>query len=476
MPPTAEPPAAAPERPGFAAQVRRYFQGFRVLAETRSEYWGVQLVNVIDSATYFALLEIASVFLSEDIGLDDTLAGYGVALFTVGTTVCLFFSGTVTDWLGIRRSTHVAMLGQSGLRLGIAAVGLLPWLPHRGWLAIGLLALSAPFMAMVQTVFQTANTRFTTARSRAAGFSLWYLGMNLGSAAGGFLIDLVRRGLGWSNSYLFTIAAAAGLLCSLLTWRLVRTEDQLGGPAEGAGPPAGPARNPFQIALEVLREPALWRLLALAGLILGARAVFSYNYLLFPKYWLRTIGGDAAIGTLQAINPILVVVGIVLFVPLVGRFRLFSMLVYGAMVSCLSLFVLALPWQLFSADLARSHYLMSVLCMAILSVGEVVWSPKLYEYTAAIAPPGQEGTYLGLSQVPWFAAKTLVSVLSGHFLVRWCPDGIGPRLAAGQVPYWDSPAAMWLVLGLYGMAGCLLALLLRGWLTRGLRDGGAAAT
>lgn len=469
--------ATAPERLGFLGQVRRYFVGFGVLRETRREYWGVQLVNVIDSATYFALLEIASVFFSEDIGLDDTTAGYGVALFTIGTTVCLFFSGTVTDWLGIRRSTHVAMFGQSALRLGVAAVGLLPGLPHRGWLAIGLLALTAPFMAMVQTVFQTANTRFTTLRSRAAGFSLWYLAQNFGSAAGGFLIDGVRRGLGWSNSHIFTIAAVAGLVCSLLTWRLVRSEDQLGGPDDGApAAPAGAIKGPLQLALQVLREPALWRLLALAGLILGARAVFSYSYLLMPKYWLRTIGPDAAIGTLQAINPILVVVGIVLFVPLAGRFRLFSMLVYGAMISCLSLFTLALPWQLFSGDLAWAHYLMSILCMVVLSTGEVVWSPKLYEYTAAIAPPGQEGTYLGLSQVPWFAAKTLVSVLSGHFLLRWCPEGIGPRLAAGEVPYWESPAAMWLVLGLYGLAGCAVALMLRGWLTRGLREGGAQAT
>jgi len=458
-------------RPGFLAQVRGYFQGFKVLAETGREYWGVQLVNVIDSATYFALLEIASVFLSEDIGLDDTWAGYGVAFFTVGTTICLFFSGTITDWLGIRRSTHVAMLGQSVLRLGIAAVGLLPGLPHRGFLAVGLLALSAPFMAMVQTVFQTANTRFTTTRSRSAGFSLWYLAQNIGSAAGGFLIDLVRRGLGWSNSHLFTIAAVAGVLCSALAWWLVRTEAQLGGPGDAASPAqAPPARNPLQIAREVIREPALWRLLALAGLILGARAVFSYNYLLMPKYWLRTIGADAAIGTLQAINPILVVIGIVLFVPLVGRFRLFSMLVYGAMVSCLSLFALALPWTWFSSDMASAHYLMSILCMVILSVGEVVWSPKLYEYTAAIAPPGQEGTYLGLSQVPWFAAKTLVSVLSGHFLLRWCPEGIGERMLAGTVGYWDGPAAMWLVLSLYGLAGCGVALLLRGWLTRGLKE------
>ncbi|MCM2334022.1 MAG: hypothetical protein NDI82_08735 [Anaeromyxobacteraceae bacterium] len=68
-----------------------------------------------------------------------------------------------------------------------------------------------------------------------------------------------------------------------------------------------------------------------------------------------------------------------------------------------------------------------------------------------------------------------MSVLSGHFLVRWCPEGIGERMQAGTVGYWDGPAAMWLVLGLYGLAGCGVALLLRGWLTRGLREGTGSA-
>ena len=220
--------------------------------------------------------------------------------------------------------------------------------------------------------------------------------------------------------------------------------------------------------MAVLKESAFWRLIVLILLIMGAKAVFAYNYLLMPKYWLRTIGEDAAIGSLQAINPILIVIGIVLFIPFASRWRVFSMLVWGAMISGVSLLALALPWGWLASDLATAHLRMSVLAMILLSVGEVVWSPKLYEYTAAIAPPGQEGTYLGISSVPWFAAKTLVSVVSGHLLVRFCPEGIGPRLAAGAVPYWDGPAAMWLWLGLYALAGCGGALLLRRWLTRGM--------
>ncbi|HET6439146.1 MAG TPA: hypothetical protein VFG59_13850, partial [Anaeromyxobacter sp.] len=276
----------------------------------------------------------------------------------------------------------------------------------------------------------------------------------------------------------------AGLLCCGVTFLMIRNEGQLAtesaepARAETPGPAEKPARerkSPLRIAVAVVREAALWRLIVLIALILGARAVFAYLYLLMPKYWLRTIGENAAMGTLQAINPILIVVGIILFIPLVNRFRLFSMLVYGAMVSALSLLFLAIPYRWASADIAQAHYLMSIACMVVLSVGEIIWSPKLYEYTAAIAPQGQEGTYLGLSLLPWYLAKGVASWFSGHLLVRWCPDGIGTRLAAGEVGYWGSPAAMWLILSLIGLVGCFGALLLRGWLTQGLKEKPAAA-
>jgi dipeptide/tripeptide permease len=195
-----------------------------------------------------------------------------------------------------------------------------------------------------------------------------------------------------------------------------------------------------------------------------------------PKYWLRTIGPDAAIGTLNMINPIGIVIGLILFIPITNRFKVFNMLVYGAMISSLALFPLAVPWRMYGLGIAEAHYLMAILCMVIVTIGEVVWSPKLNEYTAAIAPKGQEGTYLGLSMLPWFLAKTVVSLLSGHMLARWSPETVNingqivplqQAMLNGQVDYWHSPAAMWLVLGSYALGGCILALVFRGWLTRG---------
>ncbi len=457
-----------------------YFRDFGVLKETGKEYWGIQIINFLDCTFYFAMLTIATVFLSQDLGLDDKHAGYATAIFTSATSLMLFVSGMYTDWLGIRKSLHISMAAMLVLRLAVVVVGLMPTLPHRGLLAGGLFFLMAPFMAAIQTIFQSACQRFTTRRSRSAGFNLWYLFMNVGAAAAGFSIDIVRKLLHLPNVHIFTMGVITALLCLVAGVAMVRKEEQLVGPDEPLEERSQEGkvehRSPLQTLRAVVHEPTLWRLLVLIALILGVRAVYAYLYLLMPKYWLRTIGPEAAIGTLNAINPIGIVIGLILFIPITNKFNVFSMLIYGAMISAFSLFPLALPWQWYSPEIANAHYIMACICMIIVTIGEVAWSPKLYEYTAAIAPKGQEGTYLGLSLLPWFIAKTLASAFSGHMLEYWSPETVTVNGASmplkeamiqNQVPYWHSPAAMWLVLGIYALAGCIIAVLLRSWLTRG---------
>ena len=467
----------APKRRGAIAS---YFHDFNVLKETRAEYWGIQIVNFLDCTFYFAMLTIASVFLSEDLGVNDQNAGYAITVFTTATTIFLFFSGMFTDWLGIKKSLQGSMIGMLLLRLGVVFVGVTPSLPHRGMLAAGLFLLMAPFMASIQTVFQSSCARFTTKRSRSAGFNLWYLFMNVGAALGGAMIDVIRKWLHLANVHVFTMGVVTALLCLLVSLTLIRREEQLLGPDEVPEKKEGTAKverkNPLQIVREVVREKAFWRLLVLITLILGVRAVYTYIYLLMPKYWLRTIGPDAAIGTLNTINPIGIVIGLILFIPITNRFNIFKMLVYGAMVSALSLAPMALPWQWYGMDIAQAHYLMAILCMVLLTIGEVVWSPKLNEYTAAIAPKGQEGTYLGMTMIPWFMAKMIVSALSGHMLVHWSPETVNVAGAAmplkeamqkGLLDYWHTPSAMWLILGAFALGGCIIAAMLRGWLTAG---------
>ena len=448
-----------------------YFRDFRVLRETRREYWGMQIINFFDSTTFFAVLTIAVIMLSEDFGFSDEAAGYTVTLYGATATICLFFSGLVTDWLGIRRSLCVAMVGQGITRGAVLLAAFSPELPFRDLIVVIAFFLMAPFVAMVQTVFQAANKRFTTGKSRGAGFNLWYLFMNIGAAAAGYMIDIVRELLELANGHIFSFGVFAAVACLFIAIVAIRREEQLYGPDEE--PAVEPEtqskrKNPFSIALAVVSESAFWRFLALAALLIGVRAVFLYLHLLWPKYWLRVIGPDALIGTLMSINPILVIFGLILLIPILHRFNVYKMLVYGALISAASLFVLAIPSH------GNATYLVSIAALIVFTIGEVIWSPRLQEYTAAVAPEGQEGTYLGLSMVPYFLAKTTVSLLSGHMLTRWVPEGIGDQLAAGTVSFWRSPSALWIILGTFALAGPLIGIALQRWFTKGVRFSRAA--
>jgi MFS family permease len=466
---------------GAPEAVVRYFRDFSVLRETRREYWGLQVINILDSTAYFALLNIVVVSLSADYGFSDTKAGYVFTLFSSAVTIFLFFSGVFSDWLGIKGALVACMVGQVVARGAVVAAASMPEGPVRSALAIGGLALMAPFVAMVQTVFQAANKRFTTERSRGAGFNLWYLFMNVGAAAGGFVVDVFYLQLGLPRYHIFTLGIATSVLSLILVPLAIRRTDQLHGEGEARDEPAPPdrSRSPLQIARAVVVEPVFWRFTALISCLLGVRAVFLYLALLYPKFWLRVIGDDAQIGALQALNPVLVIVGLVVLIPVLNRFGVFRMLVTGAIITSLAQLLQAVP-PFGGLDLARYTYLSTIVFLVVLTVGELIWSPRLQEYTAAVAPKGQEGTYYGLSMVPYFLAKTFVALLSGHMLLRWCPEDIGPRLQAGGVAYWDSPYAMWLILGLAALAGAVVALLFRRWFTKGaeagLRETGPAGT
>jgi predicted MFS family arabinose efflux permease len=340
----------------------------------------------------------------------------------------------------------------------------------------------------MQTTFQAATARFTTRRSRSAGFNLWYLFMNVGGAAAGLSVDLFRVWLKLpnANAHIFTMGAVTAALSLVACLTMVRREEQVIGPND---PPEAREedtvrrKSPLTALGDMLRHRAVWRLIVLIALILGVRAVFLYFYLLMPKYWERTMGADANIGLLTAINPVGIVVGLILFIPLANRYPVFKMLIYGAMISSIALFPMALPWHWYPFDIVQNHYVMSILAMVLVTIGEVIWSPKLNEYTASIAPKGQEGAYLGMSMIPWFLAKTTVSLISGHLLLRWAPETVTVTGAEGgtvQLPlqtamqdrllgYWDRPEAMWLILGGYALAGCLVALALRNWFAEGSR-------
>jgi MFS family permease len=174
------------------------------------------------------------------------------------------------------------------------------------------------------------------------------------------------------------------------------------------------------------------------------KLIFMQMYYVYPKFGIRELGPGAPVGRLWAINSILIIA----LVPVVGlltsKYSAYRMVVVGGIVSAASVFVMALPVEWFQglADgwfgrfVAHSYlglegpvhpyYPMIALFVVGLSIGEALYSPRVYEYAAAIAPKGQETSYAALSYIPFLLAKLLIGAFSGLLLSRYCPAE-GPR-------------------------------------------------
>ena len=103
------------------------------------------------------------------------------------------------------------------------------------------------------------------------------------------------------------------------------------------------------------------------------------------------------------------------------------MIHYGSYVSAISVFVLAFSTSIWAC----------ILFVTVLSVGEAMWSPRLYDYSVSVCKEGREGTYMALSSAPLFMAQLPVGFLSGILLQKFCPE-------EGE----HNSQVMWLIIGL----------------------------
>jgi hypothetical protein len=206
-------------------------------------------------------------------------------------------------------------------------------------------------------------------------------------------------------------------------------------------------------------QQAFRRFLVFMSLVVGVRMVFYHLAYTFPKYGIRELGDGAPIAQVSSmLNSVMIVVLVPICGVLTQKVTAYRMVSVGSLVSALSVFCLAVPASVFQplADGWLGHliahqwlgvdgavnplYVSIFLFIVLLSIGEALWSPRLYEYAAAIAPKGQEASYMALSLLPYFLAKFVVGGSSGWLLAKFCPAE-GPR----------HPEVMWFLIGLMAL-------------------------
>jgi len=424
------------------------------------DLWLVYLATFLEYLGIFSFLQTLPLWLSDDFGLGDESAGWWASVFSLLVTLLSFLAGALADSFGVRRLLVASFVLAAATRLGMS-------LADGPAAAIAWMMAFAFAYALTSPALQVAVNMAAKPHTRAFAFSLWYVSFNLAGAVIGVPIDWVRHRflvdgklasrmldlplLGPREVSAHDVILACGFVSAALAALIVLfVRRDLG---RDAGPSAPASANPLRAVASVVSDRLFWRFMLLMVLLSLVRLMFQHMHFTWPKYVTRVQGDAFPVGTVWSLNSLGILFLAPLATALTRRLPIFQVMFVGAVISAVSPFILC-----FGSSLP-----LQIAMIAVLTVGEALWSPRLYEYNVAIAPKGQEATYVGLAKLPFFLAKLVVAPLSGWLLASYCPKEGG-----------RDPAMLWAIVGMSTLAGPLGMLLLHGWIT-GRRRGDRAS-
>jgi MFS family permease len=432
-------------------------EDLRALLRCPRELWLVYLATIIEYAGVFSFLVTLPLWLSSDFAMSDKQAGFWAATFSTLVSLFVFLVGSIADTVGVRRTLLVSFALSAATRLAMSLA------PTASTALVALFAFGFAY-ATTSPVLQTAVHRAAGPRTRAFAFSLWYVSFNVGGALSGLVVDAARGAfldpatkklaartvdlplLGpramTAQAAIMGIGFLAAAVAVLVVLFMRRDFEHRRDPEESFAPEAKKA-SPLSALAEALADKAFWRFMFLLVLLSLVRMMFQHMNFTWPKYVTRVQDDQFPVGKVWGLNSLLIIGLAPLGTALTRRRRALDVLLFGAFISSLSPFILCLgstmPFQ--------------IAMVLTLTIGEALWSPRVYEYNVSIAPRGREATYVGLGALPYFLAKFLVGPTSGYLLDAYCPAE-GPRKAA----------ILWGIIGLTTMVGPVGILLARGWI------------
>jgi predicted MFS family arabinose efflux permease len=155
--------------------------------------------------------------------------------------------------------------------------------------------------------------------------------------------------------------------------------------------------------LTVLRNPKFMIFLLI---FTGYWIVFWQQWIVLPVYLHTYVDKDIDVELVLVTDGIVVITCTILINHLLRKVAAFNAIVLGTLVTSLCWVVLVL----------RASMLGAVISIVVLAVGEIIQQPRYYEYISRLAPPGQQGTYMGFAFLPlglgsliggWFGGRAL---------------------------------------------------------------------
>jgi dipeptide/tripeptide permease len=446
----------------FSERLREIRTGFE------RPFWIANISEIFERLSYYGAFASLALYLQEQLNFSTEQTGTLTGIFGGMVWFLAIFGGAAADRLGFRRALSVAYLILAAAYFLIGSIGA-PWLaPVRNAVPISLfvgfiLILPALGISLVKPCVVGTTARASKENVRSIGYSIYYTMVNIGGAAGPYCASWAHRHLGVENVYrLAALSVFAMFFVVLFFFREPRKP--------GDAPPpsiATVARNfcvvvgNYRLVLPVLMIALLLRiglwlyssfsvpwwiwsgllLLVLTGIsrfmwflviFTGYWIVFWQQYISLPGYIHGYINPHADVEIILVTDGLTVITLTLVMNYLIRKMPAFQAVILGTVVTSVAWLILAFRPTVWGA----------VLSVFVLALGEIIQQPRYYEYISRLAPPGQQGTYMGFAFLPlgigsliggWFGGTLLHhfgEVMHQPGRIWWCVTAVGLATSA----------------------------------------------
>jgi dipeptide/tripeptide permease len=384
-------------------------------------FWVANITEIFERLSYYGAFASLALYLQEKLNFSTVQTGTLTGIFGGMVWFLAIFGGAAADRLGFRRALSLAYLILAAAYFLIGSIGA-SWLaPVRNAVPLGLfvgciLILPALGVALVKPSVVGTTARASRENVRSIGYSIYYTMVNIGGTAGPFVASWAHRHLGVEKVFRVSALSVFAMFFVVLLF-FKEPKRQAGEPAPSM---AATLKNFFTVLSNA-------RFMLFLLIFTGYWVVYWQQFISLPGYIHNYISPSADVELILITAPLAVICLTLIINFLIRKLPAFQAVILGTLVTALAWFIVSF-WPTLPG---------AVVSILVLALGEMIQAPRYYEYISRLAPPGQQGTYMGFAFLPigigsliggWFGGRVMHhfgEVLHQPQRAWWVISGVG---------------------------------------------------
>ena len=383
---------------GVGARLQEIREGFD------RPFWIANVSEIFERIAYYATTAVLAVYLNEQLHFSSELTGWLVGTFGLVVWFLPILGGTLADRFGFRRALMFAYLIMSVgyFLLGSLSAAWMEPLRHAltdKWLVLAILMIPALGPGVVKPCVAGTTARASSENVRSIGYSIYYTLVNIGGALGPIVAFLVRKQLGWGVENVFRVAALSVFLMFWMTLLLYREPSRSG--EEKVASVYSAIKNMFVVLTNA-------RFVTFLLIFSGFFVMFWQQYISVPLFIHKFINPNASTDLLLSVDALFVICFQIAVTYATRKLPAFTCMTLGILITGLAWIVPAV----------RSSMTLFVITLMFVALGEITQVSRYYEYVSRLAPPGQQGLYMGYAFLPIGIGYFIAGPLGGYLIHR----------------------------------------------------------